>query len=93
MVDMCPCVCVMSGRRLDGVVVEHPRCEAPHHGSIPRAACLCDHLPMEAAQIAPWPPKKRAHVRFLPVPGLVDPFFKTEVKGMSLPLIKSFLYV
>ncbi|CAD6219883.1 unnamed protein product [Miscanthus lutarioriparius] len=43
----------------------------------------------KALEMGPRPPKKRARVRFLPVPGSVGPFFKTEVKGTSLPLIKS----
>jgi hypothetical protein len=80
-------------RCADGAVVEHPRCRAPHHGLIPGAAWYYAHLPVETAQTGPWLPKKRAYVRFLPVPSSVGPFFKTEVKGTSLPLIKSFFRI
>ena len=45
------------------------------HGSVPTS--------LLKLQTGPQPPKKRVRMRFLPVPGSMGPFFKTEVKGTS----------
>lgn len=52
-------------------------------------ACVSISL-VETGQMVPRPPKKCACMRFLSVPRFGGPLLKIKVKGVSLPLIKSF---